>query len=202
MSLHVIGPYEHSAPFPDREDKEKLIGQRGMCIWMTGLSGSGKTTIGNALARMLHEAGHLTQVLDGDIIRQGICRDLGFSEDDRAENIRRTAEVAKLMADSGLIVLVSLISPYRADRQHAREIVGEQRFQEVFVDTPLEICEQRDPKGLYQKARQGLIPNFTGIDSPYEAPESPELTVDTTSLPPEAAADTIIDYLRENGFID
>lgn len=157
-----------------------LTGRQGRVVWFTGLSGSGKSTLANAVSVELTNQGIPHSVLDGDSLRLGLNGDLGFSEPDRIENIRRTAEVAKLMADSGLIVLVSLISPYRADRARAREIVGPERFVEVFVDTPLNVCEQRDPKGLYAKARAGLIPNFTGVDSPYEATLNPDITIDHT----------------------
>jgi bifunctional enzyme CysN/CysC len=142
-----------------------------MVAWFTGLSGSGKSTLVNEVSKKLTAQRIAHAVLDGDSLRLGLNKDLGFTEADRVENIRRAAEVAKLMADSGLVVLVSLISPYRADRARAAEIVGEHRFHEIYVSTPLEVCEQRDPKGLYKKARQGLIPNFTGIGSPYEEPE-------------------------------
>lgn len=156
-------------------DRSASTGQEGRVVWFTGLSGSGKSTLANAVSVELEHRGLAHSVLDGDSLRMGLNKDLGFGESDRVENIRRTAEVAKLMADSGLIVLVSLISPYRADRERAREIVGASRFTEVFVDTPLEICEQRDPKGLYSKARRGLIPNFTGLGAPYEVPENPDI---------------------------
>jgi bifunctional enzyme CysN/CysC len=159
-------------------ERSQLTGNQGRVVWFTGLSGSGKSTLANAVSVELTQHGIPHSVLDGDSLRLGLNKDLGFSESDRVENIRRTAEVAKLMADSGLVVLVSLISPYRADRESAREIVGGERFAEVFVDTPVEVCEQRDPKGLYSKARKGLIPNFTGITAPYEVPESPDLVID------------------------
>ena len=152
-----------------------MTGWEGRVVWFTGLSGSGKSTLENAVSVELLNQGVPHSVLGGDSIRLGLNRDLGFSEPDRVENIRRTAQVAKLMADSGLVVLVSLISPYRADRARAREVVGAKRFVEVFVDTPLEVCEERDTKGLYSKARQGLIPNFTGMSAPYETPDSPEI---------------------------
>jgi bifunctional enzyme CysN/CysC len=157
--------------------------QHPQCIWFTGLSGSGKSTLANLLEKRLHAQGKHTYLLDGDNVRHGLNRDLGFTEADRVENIRRVTEVAKLMVDAGLIVLVSFISPYRAERLMARQAFQEGEFIEVFVDTPLEICEQRDVKGLYAKARKGELKNFTGIDSPYEPPESPEIhlrTVDTS----------------------
>ncbi|RIY41553.1 sulfate adenylyltransferase subunit CysN [Neopusillimonas maritima] len=164
-----------------REDRERLNGHPGKVIWFTGLSGSGKSTIANALEKQLHEQGRRTYILDGDNIRQGLNKDLGFTEADRVENIRRIAEVAKLMMDAGLIVMTAFISPYRREREMARELIGEERFIEVFVDTPLEVCEARDPKGLYKRARKGEIPNMTGINSAYEAPERPDVLVKTES---------------------
>lgn len=157
-----------------------LTGRQGRVVWFTGLSGAGKSTLANAVSIELTDQGIPHSVLDGDSLRVGLNSDLGFSEPDRIENIRRTAEVAKLMADSGLVVLVSLISPYRADRARAREIIGHERFVEVFVDTPLEVCEKRDSKGLYAKARQGLIPNFTGVNAPYEVGLDTDLTIEHT----------------------
>jgi adenylylsulfate kinase len=162
-----------------REAKEKLFKQQGKVYWFTGLSGSGKSTIANATEHKLHELGYKTMVLDGDNIRMGLCKDLGFSPQDRSENIRRISEVAKLFAESGTIVLTAFISPYREDREMARSIIG-QDFIEIFVDTPLDVCEGRDPKGLYKKARTGEIKGFTGIDSPYEAPLRPDMIIDTT----------------------
>jgi bifunctional enzyme CysN/CysC len=156
-----------------REDRERLNGHKGKVIWFTGLSGSGKSTVANVLEKELHSQGKRTYILDGDNIRQGLNKDLGFTDADRVENIRRVAEVAKLMMDAGLTVMTAFISPFRAEREMARELIGAENFIEVFVDTPLEVCEQRDPKGLYKKARSGLIPNMTGINSPYEPPLSP-----------------------------
>lgn len=158
-------------------DRERLNGHGGKVIWFTGLSGSGKSTIANALEKELHAEGKRTYILDGDNIRQGLNRDLGFTDADRVENIRRVAEVAKLMMDAGLIVMTAFISPFRAERQMARELIGEDNFVEIYVDTPLEVCEERDPKGLYKKARRGELPNMTGIDSPYEPPTDPALTI-------------------------
>lgn len=169
--------HEHTV---SREAKEKLFKQSGKVLWFTGLSGSGKSTLANATEHTLHQLGYKTMVLDGDNIRMGLCKDLGFSDEARKENIRRIAEVAKLFAESGTIVLTAFISPFRSDRDAAREIIGED-FIEIFVDTPLDVCEQRDPKGLYKKARAGQIKGFTGIDSPYEAPLKPEIKIDTTS---------------------
>jgi bifunctional enzyme CysN/CysC len=162
----------------DTKDFEELTGVKGRVAWFTGLSGSGKSTIANEVSQELRRMKIPHGILDGDTLRKGLTKDLGFSEADRIENIRRTAEVAKLMADSGLFVLVSLISPYLADRENAKAIVGPERFIEVFVDTPLEVCESRDPKGLYQKARAGHLPQFTGIDAPYEKSETPDVTLD------------------------
>ncbi len=166
----------HRQPFDiTREDRERFNGHKGKVVWFTGLSGSGKSTIANALEKHLHAQGKRTYILDGDNIRQGLNKDLGFTDADRVENIRRVAEVAKLMMDAGLIVMTAFISPFRAEREMARALIGEENFIEVFVDTPLEVCEQRDPKGLYKKARNGLLPNMTGINSPYERPQHPEL---------------------------
>ena len=180
----------------DRQARARLNQQTPRCVWFTGLSGSGKSSIANLLEKRLHAAGRHTYVLDGDNIRHGLNRDLGFTEADRAENIRRVAEVARIMVDAGLIVLVSFISPFRAERRLARDLFGEEEFIEVFVDTPLDECEQRDPKGLYAKARSGALPNFTGIDSPYEPPESPEARVPTSGRSVEACVDQVFELLR------
>lgn len=158
-------------------DRERLMGQRGCVLWFTGLSGSGKSTLANALDAELHGRGIKTVLLDGDNVRHGLCGDLGFSAEDRHENLRRIAEVAKLMADAGLVVLTAFVSPFRSDRDRARAVVGPQRFAEIYVDAPVEVCAQRDVKGLYAKAQAGLIADFTGVNSPYEAPTAPELTV-------------------------
>ena len=174
-------------------------GQKARVVWFTGLSGSGKSTIANLLEKRLASEGRHTYLLDGDNVRHGLNRDLGFTDEDRVENIRRVAEVSKLMVDAGLIVLVSFISPFRAERQLARELLGEGEFVEVFVDTPLAEAEKRDVKGLYAKARAGQLKNFTGIDSPYEAPDAPEIRIDTTAMDAEAAAQAIFDRL-EAGF--
>ncbi len=159
-------------------DRERMNGHKGCVIWFTGLSGSGKSTLANTLEMELHAQGKRTYILDGDNIRQGLNKDLGFTEADRVENIRRVAEVAKLMCDAGLIVMTAFISPFRNEREMARDLIGAEQFIEVYVSTPLEVCEQRDPKGLYQKARNGQLPNMTGINSPYEAPEHPQIVID------------------------
>jgi bifunctional enzyme CysN/CysC len=176
-------------------------GQKAAVLWFTGLSGAGKSTIANLVEKRLFALGRHSYLLDGDNVRHGLNRDLGFTDTDRVENIRRVAEVAKLMADSGLIVLVSFISPFRSERQMARELLPEGAFLEVFIDTPLAVAEQRDVKGLYKKARRGEIKHFTGIDSPYEAPEAPELHIDTTSLSSEAAAEAVVAALQERGLL-
>ena len=162
-----------------RDMRARALEQSAKCIWLTGLSGAGKSTIANALDSVLHEQGYKTMLLDGDNVRQGLCKDLGMTDADRTENIRRVAEVAKLMVDAGVIVITAFISPFKSDRDGARQLFPEGEFVEVFIDTSLAECEQRDPKGLYQKARSGIIKNFTGIDSPYEAPDKPEVVVTT-----------------------
>jgi bifunctional enzyme CysN/CysC len=182
-------------------DRENLLGQKGATIWLTGLSGSGKSTVAKQLEKDLIERGHLCYILDGDNVRHGLNRDLGFSMEDRKENIRRIAEVAALMNDAGVIVITSFISPYISDRASAREVIGDESFVEVFVDTPIEVCEQRDPKGLYQKARSGEIQQFTGISDPYEAPQDAEITLATEELQPAEAASMIIDDLKSRGII-
>ncbi len=164
-----------------RKDREDLLGQKGKVIWLTGLSGSGKSTIASELAKKLHKEGFLTYILDGDNIRHGLNRDLGFSDADRKENIRRVGEVASLLSDCGIIVIVSFISPFLEDRKKVRKIIG-RSFIEVFVDCPFNVCEKRDPKGLYKKARNLQIKNFTGIDSKYEPPDNPEIRVDTSTM--------------------
>lgn len=163
--------------------------QQARVIWLTGLSGSGKSTIANLLEQKLVAAGKHTYLLDGDNVRHGLCGDLGFSDKDRVENIRRISEVAKLFVDAGTIVLTAFISPFRADRDYCRQILGAAEFIEVFIDTPLDVCEARDPKGLYKKARAGDIPHFTGIDSSYEAPQAPEIQLDYVA--DESATDTV-----------
>jgi bifunctional enzyme CysN/CysC len=179
--------------------RAELKGQRPCVLWYTGLSGAGKSTIANLVDKKLHSTRRHTYLLDGDNVRHGLNKDLGFTDADRVENIRRIAEVAKLMVDAGLIVSTAFISPFRAERQMARALMGEGEFIEVFVYTPIGVAEQRDPKGLYKKARRGDLKNFTGIDSPYEPPENPELKIDTTNSSPEEAAETIVAFLQARG---
>ncbi len=185
----------------DKKARAAAKGQRPCVLWFTGLSGAGKSTIANLVEARLHAMGLHSYLLDGDNVRHGLNKDLGFTPADRVENIRRVGEVAKLMVDAGLIVLVAFISPFREERRLAREMVGQDEFFEVFVDTPLTVAEGRDPKGLYKKARAGQIKNFTGIDSPYEAPEHPELRIDTTKDTSDEAAVRVIEYLRKSGVI-
>lgn len=191
---------EHIHPVSDRllqrADKEALLGQRGCVVWMTGLSGSGKSTIAIALERRLHQAGRYAVVLDGDNIRAGINSNLGFSEADRTENIRRIAEVAKLFVGNGAVVVCSFVSPTVAIRDQARAIIGAADFIEVFVDTPLEECERRDVKGLYAKARAGEVKHFTGISAPFEAPPHPHVHLATVGRTPEANAEELFNYLQ------
>lgn len=181
----------------DRSARAVLKGQKSRCLWFTGLSGAGKSTIANRVEQLLHAEGRHTYVLDGDNLRSGINRDLGFTAADRVENVRRAAECARLMVDAGLIVLVALISPFRDDRDMARRLFEDGDFVEVFVDTPLALCEGRDPKGLYRKSRAGKLPNFTGIDSPYEAPERPEISIDGAALSVDEAAQLIVAWLKD-----
>ena len=186
----------------DKSARARLKEQKPCILWFTGLSGSGKSTIANAVESMLWERGKHTYLLDGDNIRTGLNKGLGFSDEDRVENLRRIGEVAKLFVDAGTIVLTAFISPFRSERQRVRDLVEEGEFIEVFVDTPLEVCESRDPKGLYKKARAGEIPDFTGIDSPYEAPESPEIHILNDRLPVEEAATQVVDYLEKKGYFN
>ncbi|WP_258305542.1 adenylyl-sulfate kinase [Pectobacterium polaris] len=183
-----------------RESRETLHGHQGVVIWFTGLSGSGKSTLAGALEQALHQRGVSTYLLDGDNVRHGLCRDLGFTDDDRRENIRRVGEVAKLMVDAGLVVLTAFISPHRAERKMVQDLLGEGQFIEVFVDTPLATCEARDPKGLYKKARAGELRNFTGIDSAYEAPEAPDSHLDGEQLVTNLT-DQLLDLLGKRAII-
>lgn len=190
-----------------RADRERLLGQKGATIWFTGLSGSGKSTIAFTVEHALIERGHLAYVADGDNIRHGLNKNLGFSAADREENIRRIGEVAKLFADAGVIMLTSFISPYRKDRDQARKIHEEAglRFIEIFVDVPIDQCEKRDPKGLYKKAREALAAGkgmgFTGVDDPYEAPLKPELVIHNDKVTPQEAAVQVLDYLEAQGLL-
>ena len=182
-------------------EREKLLGQKGVVIWFTGLSGSGKSTVANEVAYRLHKEGKLAYVLDGDNVRHGLNKNLGFSPEDRAENIRRISEVANLFADAGIITLTAFISPYRKDRDFCRELLGEGRFIEIYVKASIETCEKRDPKGLYKKARSGEIKEFTGISAPYEAPLKPELTLDADNQTIEEETETVLNYLKEKKII-
>lgn len=183
-------------------DRRQLNGHGSGVVWLTGLSGAGKSTLANELEKRLRSRAVRSYLLDGDNVRHGLNRDLGFSAEDRVENIRRVAEVSKLMVDAGLLVITAFISPFRAERQLARDLLADGEFVEVFVDTPLEVAEQRDPKGLYRKARRGELKHFTGIDSPYEVPEGPEIVVDTTSMSVQESADRLYQRLSAMGFFD
>lgn len=178
-----------------REDREVLLGQKGVALWFTGLSGSGKSTVANAVAQKLHERGRLTYLLDGDNVRHGLNKDLGFSLEDRKENIRRIGEVAKLFVDAGVITLAAFISPLKEDREQVSGLLG-QDFVEIFVDCSLEVCEDRDPKNLYKKARKGEIAEFTGVTSPYEVPENPEIVLNTHKESVEECATKVLEYLE------
>jgi len=184
-----------------KKEREQLLKQKGAVLWFTGLSGSGKSTVANEVAYKLHNMGRLTYVLDGDNIRHGLNKDLGFSPEDRNENIRRISEVANLFADAGVIAITAFISPYKKYRNFCRELVGNERFLEIYVKASLETCEKRDPKGMYKKAREGIIKNFTGIDAPYEEPEKPELIIDTDVESVDESSEKIIKKLQKMGFI-
>jgi adenylylsulfate kinase len=185
-----------------KEDREKLLNQRGVILWFTGLSGSGKSTLAHQLEHELTKRNHLCYVLDGDNVRHGLNSNLGFSPEDRTENIRRVGEVCNLFADAGVITMAAFISPYRKDRDRVRNLVDEGEFVEIHVKVPLEVAEERDPKGLYKKARSGEIDNFTGIDAPYEAPESPEIVIDTGKMELNESVNTILQYLADHEIID
>jgi adenylyl-sulfate kinase len=178
-----------------RQQREQLLQQRPLLIWFTGLSGSGKSTLAVQLEAQLHEAGFKTYLLDGDNIRAGLNKDLSFTDEGRVENIRRIGEVSKLMLDAGIIVLSAFISPFHADREQVKNIVGSENYLEVFVDTPLDVCEQRDVKGLYKKARAGEVKNFTGIDSPYEAPQQPDIAIPTHRYSVEESVDHLMNSI-------
>ncbi len=184
-----------------RDEREDAQGHRGVTLWFTGLSGSGKSTLATALEERLFRRGCRTYVLDGDNVRHGLNRDLGFSPADRTENIRRIGEVAKLFTDSGTVVLTAFISPYREDRDNVRAIMARGDFIEIYVEAPLEVCEERDPKGLYRKARAGEILEFTGISAPYEEPASPEVLVQTSDRDVEDCVQQIVDFLESNGYL-
>ena len=196
MSNIVIHPHKVK-----RSDREKIKNQKGCVIWLTGLSGSGKSTIANELEYELNKMKYHTYLLDGDNIRSGLNSDLGFSEEDRNENIRRISEVAKLFVDAGIITITAFISPFIKDREKAKEIIGKENFIEVFIDTPFEECVKRDPKGLYKKALKGEIKNFTGIDSPYEKPINPDIHIETLKVDIKESVEEIIKFLKEKGFI-
>lgn len=181
-----------------RKDKEHLLGQRGVMIWFTGLSGSGKSTVAMGVERELHKRGILCRILDGDNIRSGINKNLGFSDEDRRENIRRIAEVGKLFVDTGVVTLAAFISPTDESRSMASEIIGEEDFKEVYVSTPLEVCEQRDVKGLYARARKGEIKDFTGVSAPFEEPSSPALSIDTSVLSLEESVNKVLELILNN----
>jgi bifunctional enzyme CysN/CysC len=189
-------------PTINKAERRRLNGHGSGVIWLTGLSGAGKSTLANELEGRLNARAVRTYLLDGDNVRHGLNRDLGFSVEDRAENIRRVAEVSKLMVDAGLVVITAFISPFRAERELARNLMADGEFVEVFVDTPLVVAEQRDPKGLYRKARCGELKHFTGIDSPYEVPEDPEIVIDTTSMSVQESADSLFHLLKTMRFFD
>ncbi len=191
---------ELTAPRLTTEDRERLHGHGGALVWFTGLSGAGKSTIANLVDRRLHGMGRHSVLLDGDVVRTGLCEDLGFSPEHRAENVRRIGEVGRLFAQTGVVALVAVIAPYAHDRQATRARMPPGRFVEAFVDASLQVCEERDTKGLYAKARAGKIPDFTGVSAPYEVPTDPDLHLDSSGgLPPEALADQVIELLRARG---
>ena len=179
-----------------REDREELLKQKGAVLWFTGLSGSGKSTVASSLEKRLHDMGKLTYTLDGDNVRHGLNSDLGFSDEDRIENIRRIGEISKLFVDAGVITIATFVSPFREDRQKVRDLL-EKDFVEIYIDCPIEVCEKRDPKGIYKKARAGEIKHFTGIDSPYESPINPEIVVSTHLNTLDECVDKLIAYLEE-----
>lgn len=184
-----------------KAQRAKIKGQKPCILWFTGLSGSGKSTIANAVELKLNELGKHTYLLDGDNVRMGLNKGLGFSQEDRVENIRRVGEVSKLFVDAGVIVLTAFISPFQQEREQVRSLVQKGEFIEVFVDTPLEVCERRDPKGLYKKARDGAIPDFTGISSPYEVPTKAEIHIKNDNIGVDACVDKVIEYLKSKGYL-
>jgi adenylylsulfate kinase len=184
-----------------KEDRAKLLNQKGVTIWLTGLSGSGKSTIAVELEHALIENKHQAYILDGDNIRHGLNKNLGFSPEDRTENIRRIGEVAKLFTEANIITIAAFVSPYREDRDNVRKLLGHGEFIEIYVKCSLEVCEERDTKGLYKKARAGEVKDFTGISAPYEEPLNPELTIDSSKLSVEEATRTILDYLEASGYV-
>lgn len=191
MILNHIYPIKTKV---SKEQREELLNQKARLLWLTGLSGSGKSTLAVQLEAQLHELGYKTYLLDGDNIRSGLNKDLTFTDEGRVENIRRIGEVSKLLLDAGVIVLSAFISPFRADREQVKQIVGEENYFEVFVDAPLEVCEQRDVKGLYKKARAGEVKNFTGIDSPYEKPQRPDLHIPTDQFSVEQSIEKLLEF--------
>ena len=201
FSLRRAGNIRWQTLDVDKSVRARLKQQRPCVLWLTGLSGAGKSSIANLVDKRLSDLGRHTTLLDGDNLRHGINRDLGFTNEARVENIRRVAEIAKLFVDAGMIALVSLISPFRAEREMARSLLGSGEFIEIHVATPLSECERRDPKGLYRMARAGELPNFTGIDQAYEAPEAAEITIDTSSISAEQACERVIAYLSEHRYI-
>jgi len=198
MSNNLVWHEQHLS----KNDRSKIKDQKSCILWFTGLSGSGKSTIANAVETRLYELQKHTYLLDGDNIRMGLNRGLGFSDEDRVENIRRIGEVSKLFVDAGLMVLTAFISPFEKDREMVRNLVQDGEFIEIFVDTPLETCEQRDPKGLYKKAKDGIIPNFTGVSSPYESPRNAEIVIKTDELDINECADKVIRYLEKQGYLE
>jgi adenylyl-sulfate kinase len=195
LDHHASGNIHRHRGLVSPAERARVLGQLPATVWLTGLSGSGKSTVAFALEKQLIDCGHLTYVLDGDNVRHGLNRDLGFSAEDRTENIRRIAEVARLFNDAGLFVIAAFISPYREDRAAARKIIGPEQFIETYLCAGLEVCEQRDPKGLYKKAREGAIPDFTGVTAPYEPPEFPEMTLDTGRSSVEESVASIMEIL-------
>jgi len=198
MSNNLVWHEQHLS----KNDRSKIKDQKSCILWFTGLSGSGKSTIANAVEAKLYELQKHTYLLDGDNIRMGLNKGLGFSDEDRVENIRRIGEVSKLFVDAGIMALTAFISPFEKDREMVRNLVQDGEFIEIFIDTPLETCEQRDPKGLYKKAKDGIIPNFTGISSPYESPRNAEIVIKTDELDINECADKVIRYLEKQGYLE